>query len=151
LELRSRKRHPLSLPQMTAWSSDEHILGEEETNGHIGRNQSPNGITVVKETVVKSEPRPAGQPNPSGPPIEAWEHTRADHTHHISSGGGGQTSLQKPSLAYNINLGYLYIDGLMTYNIFSILRGRIFNTDLWPPGCTGAVDRSDRVPEISPA
>lgn len=70
-EHRNRPSHPLSIPKGTAWGSDEHILAEGENNninndGQPGPTPTPSAkeITVVQETVVKSEAWPTKQPGP---------------------------------------------------------------------------------------
>lgn len=65
---RSRKthKHPLSIPNDTAWASDEHILpaGKLETSTSKGTSKDGvAGIVVAQEVSVKSEA--AGERNAS--------------------------------------------------------------------------------------
>ncbi|KAL1968059.1 hypothetical protein VTN77DRAFT_2189 [Rasamsonia byssochlamydoides] len=65
-ELRKRGTHPLSIPQGTAWGSDEHILGQGESSSNGQPGPTRSSITVIQETVIHSEPWPAnGQDSPS--------------------------------------------------------------------------------------
>ncbi|KAK2809206.1 hypothetical protein FQN50_004042 [Emmonsiellopsis sp. PD_5] len=61
---RRKGTHPLSLPGDTAWGSDEHILSP---------GNPPKEITVVKETIVRSDPwteAERGRAGGAGAPVE---------------------------------------------------------------------------------
>lgn len=56
----SRKRgtlhsHPLSVPQATAWGSDEHIL-PEDSDGKSSNKDGNAGIVIAQEISVQSDP-----------------------------------------------------------------------------------------------
>ncbi|KKZ63161.1 hypothetical protein EMCG_02538 [[Emmonsia] crescens] len=63
-EARKKAQHPLSIPGTNAWGSDEYILS-------TGTNVRPKEITVVQETIVRSDPWTQEEgAQPSGAPPE---------------------------------------------------------------------------------
>lgn len=63
-------RHPLSVPQATAWASDEHILSEDG-NGKSSLHKDNGGIIIASEVRVQSEQLPPpsssnGEMDPAG-------------------------------------------------------------------------------------
>ncbi|KAH7316641.1 hypothetical protein B0I35DRAFT_260095 [Stachybotrys elegans] len=69
----TQHRHPLSIPQASAWGSDEHILPEEsgsESGMKRSESRKNQGIVVAHEISVRSEE--AGAPG-SAPHGNNWE------------------------------------------------------------------------------
>lgn len=52
---RSKHVHPLSIPNDTAWASDEHILPADGGEKSTSNNSGSGGIVVAQEVSVSSE------------------------------------------------------------------------------------------------
>ncbi|KAJ3546249.1 hypothetical protein NM208_g2092 [Fusarium decemcellulare] len=65
---RGPRTHPLSVPQATAWGSDEHIL-PEDSDGKSTRKDGPGGIVIAQEISVQSEAIPADGRDASRDPV----------------------------------------------------------------------------------
>ncbi|KAE8154985.1 hypothetical protein BDV25DRAFT_146805 [Aspergillus avenaceus] len=75
---RQRSRHPLSIPNGTAWGSDEQILVDgAEGSKNPKTSKGENDITVTQEMIVESEPRHVGVriDEPLSSP-NAWDRSR---------------------------------------------------------------------------
>lgn len=47
--------HPLSVPQPTAWGSDEHILPQDSDGRSTSKDGNGGGITIAQEISIQSE------------------------------------------------------------------------------------------------
>ena len=66
-------RHPLSVPQVTAWGSDEHILPEDTDGKGSSQKDGSGSIVVSQEISVQSEERPPTAPrDPADPEANDW-------------------------------------------------------------------------------
>ncbi|OAX84594.1 hypothetical protein ACJ72_01021 [Emergomyces africanus] len=82
-EGRKKAHHPLSLPGTNAWSSDEHILSP-------GTNAPQKEITVVQETIVRSDPWTQDQRNQTSAAPPEWARRGSPQQ-------GSHASLQEPA------------------------------------------------------
>lgn len=74
--------HPLSIPQTTAWASDEQILPQDDKNG-VGKSTGKdhgNGIVVTQEVGVRSEQVPENV----DPAANDWGYGSAKRDHGFS-------------------------------------------------------------------
>jgi len=60
---RGSHAHPLSIPNETAWASDEHIL-PVNNHGRLDTKQGGAGIVVAQEVSVRSEVADERSPSP---------------------------------------------------------------------------------------
>ncbi|KAM5349936.1 hypothetical protein ACJ41O_006441 [Fusarium nematophilum] len=66
-------RHPLSVPQVTAWGSDEHILPEDMDGKGSPQKDGSSSVVVSQEISVQSEGRPPTDPrDPGDPEVNHW-------------------------------------------------------------------------------
>ncbi|KAJ4183736.1 hypothetical protein NW759_017062 [Fusarium solani] len=69
----SRKRGPLSVPQATAWGSDEHILPEDMDGKGPSQKDGSGSVVVSQEISVQSEELPPTDPrDPADPEANDW-------------------------------------------------------------------------------
>jgi hypothetical protein len=74
--------HPLSIPQTTAWASDEQILSPDDqarVQGSSGKGEV-KGIVVTQEIGIRSERMPGNED-----PTVDWGFGSVKHDHRLSS------------------------------------------------------------------